>query len=1209
MTSTDPNQAAYAASKNDAAIVSSTCPLMNKNVQLLPLRYGLTEHIDPSTELIMPFKLESRPLGIRLVRDGYLYLLNNNTGNLYEYELKDGVVGKMVYKGAEVAKNKRIEEVDVPNLIFSKASTLYVNYSELQWTDRKCMQVLLNHKDRQYFMQEVSLAKADPLNGGIHLLTPEQTENWLAELQSNDANNERQDKNAESKGGFHAEEQETYIWEKPSADQAESAPKNSSRFRNIPTGKLASNILPDYEHDALFLVLRDDIGVMRDLAQYQDHVVDWIGEWRQGGASPENNERDYMIACYIESLTQINNHQLSNLDDPAAQAMLDDLAKLPEPAQSNTRQAILDYLNDKDTNDHWGRGGIKHPPELDIVLDEIKKKLTKFPTRDRIEAVASELMPAIEYYYFMQSMNNADPSFVEIHTDTIMQLKKSNDTRVKDILSGAKFGQRGINDLIDRPAMDQFLATQRLKLERWNALLEQITTDRTQMTIENRFHRAAWYYDAQQAEQVGIAFTTQYACLKDICRSDTAVEKIYTWLEEHPAYDRPLFHTLPEQEQTQIHVQYAQINALGYALVNVGKDLLQKLRALEQGKLPVIDDLPDNIKILAKSVQDTLNPALSYGINRTMNEFFKNVGEKKLPELHRMLQGLPKAIKVRLIEAAKHEGLTFTVASEAGMLQLQKDIKAFFAGDQKLGELIKDRKISNADSNQGHKSPKSKGLLEKIIQLEKDLKPIKARLVAAISPINELPDESVRTVGATKTSAGLTVILSPDKNKQLAGIMSNMRNGYGATGNFSKLGDGIGLAVAIAQLVNLWVIINEIFAQPADKINYTQLISPALSAAAATFSAAQGIADNALNTRAVHLTKTLQEHGINATHVQMGKMHLGLGFISYGAAFFASALSSMDHAGNLMEAIRSGNLEAQKGAAIALTGSAGYMATSAYGLTQTSLAGKAVKQVWTNKAARDAAWAVAGRGLASTFFRFNIAGAIFTALELGGTWWYNRNNTTSHEDWLLATPWGSDFNKDKHISLESYQQSLLRVINQPKIKVVHEGRGKWWQDTLFGPSAINIALELPGLSRHVLEEPLSGRPSAQLSLSAYSIISKKHEPSSTAVKWAPITEQIIHSLELLKSGPLQLQFAPPTPQPAIGVIIIEELLLEVKIEQLDLKGAYQSESYSIRFVSSAQGAYDPAEKDAQAAQNAPCAPATWERIYLQRLPEITNEKH
>ncbi|WP_236169372.1 toxin VasX, partial [Pseudomonas atacamensis] len=54
----------------------AACPLRNTHVQLLPLAYGLVEKpFDPSTELTLPYTLTTRPMGIRRLRDGWLYIV------------------------------------------------------------------------------------------------------------------------------------------------------------------------------------------------------------------------------------------------------------------------------------------------------------------------------------------------------------------------------------------------------------------------------------------------------------------------------------------------------------------------------------------------------------------------------------------------------------------------------------------------------------------------------------------------------------------------------------------------------------------------------------------------------------------------------------------------------------------------------------------------------------------------------------------------------------------------------------------------------------------------------------------------------------------------------------------------------------------------------------------------------------------------------
>ncbi|MEB0070370.1 hypothetical protein QN387_26350, partial [Pseudomonas sp. CCI3.1] len=77
-----------------------------------------------------------------------------------------------------------------------------------------------------------------------------------------------------------------YLWETP------------KRFREAHLGELLTRVLPLYQKDTLCLVVHDDIGVLTDLANYQDAVVGWIEGWAEGGAQENANERDYLLACY-----------------------------------------------------------------------------------------------------------------------------------------------------------------------------------------------------------------------------------------------------------------------------------------------------------------------------------------------------------------------------------------------------------------------------------------------------------------------------------------------------------------------------------------------------------------------------------------------------------------------------------------------------------------------------------------------------------------------------------------------------------------------------------------------------------------------------------------------------------------------------------------------------------------------------------------------
>lgn len=1137
------NLAAKAASCDDSRSATSTCPLMKAEVQLIPLRYGLTEWVDPATDLPMPFTLKSRPLGIRLVRDGFLYIIDNSTGYLHEYQVKQGAITKLLWKDAEVRADTRNNAIGEPHLIFPRSSKLHVAYSELQWTARKCTQVLASREERDYFMQMVDLKQADPQQGGSHLLTRDQAEKWLAEVTQNKVHRDERGQqtypdhqNRPTLVEPHPEELQDYVWEDPPL------------FRDTHIGELTAKILPAHEHDALFLVLRDDIGVMRDLAQFQDKVVGWISEWREGGAQPGANERDYMIACYIESRTQISSDELSKLDDSDAQAMVDDIVKLPEPEQQQTRQVLIDYLN-----------GAPLPRPIDPTTPE-------------------PLHRAQERQFTRNQLRPANQALVERHLETIIRVKKDLSRQVSDVLNGAKLGQRGINDLIDRPAMDAFLATNRAKLQRWDALLERISTDRTAMTTELRFHRAAWYYDAQQAEQIGLAFATQYACLKDIGRSDAANEKLCAWLEENPQYDRPLFHTLPLNTQSELTAQYVLLGLSTYGAAAAIDHWLAKLREIEQGKLPALDELPEITQALGRSAQSTLDPALSFGISKAMQTFFEEVGQQKVPDLDELFRRLPKALPKRLLDAAKREGLTFVVASEAEKAALIEDLKEVLDNRAELKRLKKQRGVTISNADNGHKAPRAQALQLEIDRVRAQLDILEPRLAAAISPIAEVPQNSMRVAGAAPGRAGITLILPPAELQEVATGLRNIRNGYGTAGTLGKLGDGVGLAVFVAQLVNLVLVTKEILSQPANKKDLMPFIGAVMTTGAAGFAAAQSIANTALEARSVQLAKGLQDHALKATRVQMGRLHTNLGLFAYGAGVIASAISSKTHYNEWLGSVQSGNAQAMHGAAIALAGSSGMLGANAYGLAHTTHAYWQVRVAKT-LATRQAAWALAGPRLATVFFRFNIAGALFTALELGGTWWYNRNNTDAHDDWLLSTPWSQDAEKRKDYTLETYQQTLLGVIQRPSAAVIHGSHDSWWRDLLLPPKRIDIALAFPGLSQAELEQPLAGQPAARLGLSAYRIRTVRYEKGESMVRWRPLHEL---GLELAASSPLMLRIERPQPMDAaIGGYTQEELLLELWVERRNERGQYREERHTIRLVPDKPGEYPASQETIQ----------------------------
>ena len=193
----------------------------------------------------------------------------------------------------------------------------------------------------------------------------------------------------------------------------------------------------------------------------------------------------------------------------------------------------------------------------------------------------------------------------------------------------------------------------------------------------------------------------------------------------------------------------------------------------------------------------------------------------------------------------------------------------------------------------------------------------------------------------------------------------------------------------MVQALNLWQVMAETFTE--HQRSRMPFFSALMATGAAGFAAAQGVFDTALTARSAVLAKGLQNHAVAHVHVQMGKLHIGLGGMTYVLGAIAASTSLYSYQSNWEQAVRSGSGGAQAGAIMSMAGSGGLLTSNLYGLSSTVSAAYAVLMA-EHGAARTAAWAAAGVRLSSVFFRVNLVGALFTALELGGNYLYNHYN-------------------------------------------------------------------------------------------------------------------------------------------------------------------------------------------------------------------------
>jgi len=350
-------------------------------------------------------------------------------------------------------------------------------------------------------------------------------------------------------------------------------------------------------------------------------------------------------------------------------------------------------------------------------------------------------------------------------------------------------------------------------------------------------------------------------------------------------------------------------------------------------------------------------------------------------------------------------------------------------------------------------------------------------------------------------------------------LLENIRAGVAGVSKASLVRtEGMGLLVVLVQVVNLVGAYREVMKQTRDRKKRADFFAALAATGAAGFTAAQGLADTALKARSTSLVGSLQLEALQQVRVQMGKLHVGLGIFTYTFGLVSSVNSFKNHRRNWQEAVRSGDHSAQSGAALATMGAGGMASANSYGLGETLFAGYKVITA-QNNAARTVAWAAAGTRLSLIFFRFNLAGALFTVLEFVGTWLFNRYNLSAHDKWLKITPWSRDEEMRGDHSLDDYQSYLAFLIHAPYAQSGPESSDTWLKALLFGAKPSDIHLVLPRLALNDLLPSLNGKPSQRLGIGAHRLVVPLHGRGVPQLRKEVISEEILSSLRIVKSSP------------------------------------------------------------------------------------------
>ncbi len=1010
------NDAAKSCRHKEANDPVSPCPLMKKEVQLIPLRYGLVERLSP-TDIKMPYKTASKPMGIRLLRDGWLYIVVGNQADaiLHEYRIEKGLITQLLWNGNEVSADKRTESIGEAKLIFDKKLMLFATYSEVQWTAVKCSQVIKSPTERQHFMQSVSLSSANALTGSKDLLTPLQAKTWLAELAEPAASD------TPAKDALE-EEFTDYAWE------------HKTLFMVAKLGALKADNEYEYENDHLYLVLNDDIGVLRDLASHQDLVVDWIGQW---AANEELNQK-YAEACSIEIQMTMTPESVENspLITAEAKAELTDIHK----------QAIVDWIQAKQQSDD-------------------------------INAARQ----------FVRLRNTLGPELSNKYVPLILDLEQNHDESLNGVgwwnfLWNGKAGTKGILDVIDGPAMQDFLVEQRAHLQRWNHRLDLITNDRVHLL--NKFYQAAWYFDANQSQQVLDVLAAEYSCIKDICRSDKATEMLAALFSDKPWLIYPGFYTLPMDSglalQEKILTKIKEIKSAidtkeGYQNIQQISVQLNGLVNHELKSLALINGTDEAITHFHQRNNSVYEPAKNLRLAESMQALLDDLNKNHVIDPNKILRNLPNATWLSVLVAHANSGITIELATDT-------QARAYMADSAKAQRLRTENTRLKNVKRQARVTIRTKGKTPKRLSLlaeydkqfkanQVSLRQLEPALAKNMSPLGEGPSRvGFRLAGLNDGQLKELKLLAQDHNHKVKNVLFT-----------SKALDQLSVLIAVYQLVNAVNVWSD-YLDTSKDVSVGELMQATFEAMGASLAAAQGLyaaRDFDALKRFKSVTQQLK-YGAS-----LGRLTGILGIFSYLYIGASSAFKARSAYADLTDAYRAGNQKLMLKSAISLGAESSLTVINGVALIRT---GQIVMNVALKATAdvRAVAWAANSGRLLAIGLRANLLGLAVTALQLGATVWYNASQLDKYLQWMKTSTWGI---APGTRALAESELALARIVLKPsaEFKVTPKGGA--------------LILSLPSTTARELDR-------ADIKLAAYWKIDMRNT-------WEPWSQQLLGQWRLL----------------------------------------------------------------------------------------------
>lgn len=382
------------------------CPLTRTDIQLIPVRYAYVDKPVDHDALESQYALGFQPVGIRQVRDGYLYLFHSDAPDtLHEYQVTEGgAVTKRLWAGSDAAKDRRTGTADTPAIVVPRRGHIDIVFSSHQLTAKKCSMLIRWESYRSEVMKRVVLSGFCPIQGKPQLLNKPDLEQLL---------------------------QHPVKTTVPMDGQASLPPWYWSQDTMDDSREPFSHRLAAYEQDHAYLVVDDLTG----------HITDLFDAWgvvdTNHTAWLEKEDAAYYPARFISDLIRLDGERIGEvanafseqLDDADGRAIFKKIAQASRDQKTELKQLVDDFPEYQNSTNK-----IAGPMTLSFMPEDRERVRAM---REGTQALAGEL--GLE----QSEILNAIESLAEYQ---------------ENLVDGSALGgQQGIADLVRLSEMNAYL--------------------------------------------------------------------------------------------------------------------------------------------------------------------------------------------------------------------------------------------------------------------------------------------------------------------------------------------------------------------------------------------------------------------------------------------------------------------------------------------------------------------------------------------------------------------------------------------------------------------------------------------------------------------------------------------------------------------------------------------------------------------------------